>query len=394
LNASLVGGRVRVRLQNTQTGGSRNLTTRCLLRASASQLYSLEISSVQQLVPNKHSAHHRFIGDIASHRTAKLLCTIKSKKMQYPQYKEILVNIKDSIALVTLNRPNKLNSFNGLMSLELIDVFNRLDRDSQVKVIVLTGAGKAFCAGADLSGGGFASGEAKEYEIAEFRDGGGQVSLAIHRCRKVTICAVNGSAVGIGATMQLGATVRIAYSQAKIGFVFSKRGIVPEAASSYFLPHLIGKSQTLALFCTGRVLPASHHLFNGLFFECIDDVDKVLPAAMDLAKEIATETSVVSNALTKAMIWHASDSPEGQHLLDSKAVFYTRSNADAEEGVKSFLQKRPAKFPGRIGDVNRGEYTLPSWYPWWSTIDVTRDDWPSWSEEYLTKLEKVYKSKL
>lgn len=315
--------------------------------------------------------------------------------MNYPKYKEILVDIQNNIALVTLNRPKQLNAFTGLMSLELIDAFNRMDRDKEVKVIVLTGAGKAFCAGADLSGGSFAAGEAKQYDIADFRDGGGQVSLAIHRCRKVTICAVNGSAVGIGATMQLGATIRIAHKDAKIGFVFSRRGIVPEAASSYFLPHLIGKSKTLALFCTGKVLPASHHLFQGLFMELVDQAAQVLPTAMELAKEIATQTSVVSNALTKAMVWHAADSPEGQHLLDSKGVFYTRSGRDAEEGVKSFLEKREPNFPGRIGDgVKKGDYTLPSWFPWWSTVDITQSDWPNWTDEYLQVLGKVYKAKL
>ncbi|KXS18201.1 enoyl-CoA hydratase [Gonapodya prolifera JEL478] len=260
----------------------------------------------------------------------------------YTVFTNIKVEIRpDGIAILTLNRPERMNSWNDFMAMELIIAFEELDNDPNVKAIIVAGAGRAFCAGADLSPAGARIASARRVEhIREHRDSGGQVTARIARCRKLVVAAIHGAAVGVGITMTLPMDIRLIYRGAKIGFVFVRRGILPEAASSYFLPQLIGKSRTQALFMPGRVLNADHHLFNGLFFDYIDSPEKVLPAAIELVQEIVQNSSVVSIALTKAMVWHDRGSPEGQHLLDSKGILYTGNGADSREGTSSFLEKR------------------------------------------------------
>ncbi|KAJ3343882.1 casein kinase 2 regulatory subunit [Gonapodya sp. JEL0774] len=284
----------------------------------------------------------------------------------------LLVEIhKDGVALITLNRPQALNSFNGQMNYELMIAFDELDNNDDV--IVITGSGRAFCAGADLSGGGNAfARRGQENSMKDFRDGGGQLTTRVAKVRKTVIAAINGPAVGVGITMTLPMDIRITHNDAKIGFVFIRRGILPEAASSYFLPQLIGKSRSLALMMTGRVLPASNHLFQGLFTEIVDKAEQVLPAALALAKEIAVECSVVSTAITKALVWHGAETPEGQHLLDSQMLHHTSTGTDRLEGAVSFLEKRPPAFAGRLNvknDPANGKYGLPSNYPWWQHTD-------------------------
>jgi len=243
---------------------------------------------------------------------------------------------------------------------ELEDVFNLFDLDDRVRCVVVTGYGKMFCAGADLESG-FKGGEEIPFE---HRDGGGRVALATHRCRKPVIAAINGAAVGIGITMTLPMTIRIAYKDAKIGFVFARRGLIMEACSSFFLPKLIGHSRALHLITTGSTYPASHPLLQNLFSETLATVDGVLPRALEIADEIVKNTSSVSFALMKELIWRGPSSAEATHLLDSRLIYELFSSADNKEGVKAFLEKRPVKFMGSM------DKDAPSAWPWWDPIDT------------------------
>jgi enoyl-CoA hydratase/carnithine racemase len=247
------------------------------------------------------------------------------------------------------------------MSNDLVNAFDLLSLDPRVKAIVLTGHDKMFCAGADLEGGqglSYANDTARTH-----RDGGGKVTLAIHRCTKPVIAAINGSAVGVGITMTLPMNIRIVSEKAKIGFVFARRGIVMEAASSYFLPRLIGLSKAMHLVTTGSVYPSTDPLFRELFSEIVPP-EKVLPRALELADEIARNTSAVSTHLMKDMMWRNPGTAEGTHLLDSKILLEVFDGKDKKEGVDSFLQKRPADFRGNMAD------NAPSVWPWWDPVDV------------------------
>lgn len=188
--------------------------------------------------------------------------------------------------------------------------------------------------------------------------------MAIHQCRKPTIGALNGSAVGIGITMTLPFTIRIAYKDAKIGFVFARRGLVMEAASSYFLPRLIGMSKTMHILTTGATYPANHKLLDGLFSETLDTPGEVLPRALEIAHDYVKNCSGVSFALNHALLWHQEDSPEKQHLLDSRILFNMYDSADIKEGVAAFMDKRPVNFTGSLNQ-NR-----PPNYPWWAPVDI------------------------
>jgi len=268
--------------------------------------------------------------------------------------------------LITLYRPQNHNAFTDLMTTELESLFNLLSLDPRVKSIVVTGHGKIFCAGADLSSPAADGKPGLSYTHETpltHRDGGGRVTLAIHRCTKPVIAAINGSAVGVGITMTLPMNIRIISQRAKVGFVFARRGIVMEAASSYFLPKLIGLSRAMHLITTGSVYPSTSPLFGSLFSEILPE-EQVLPRALEIAADIAKNTSSVSTHLMKNMMWRNPGTAEGAHLLDSKLLYELFEGADKQEGVKSFLEKRDPDFKGNMID------NAPSAYPWWEPVET------------------------
>ena len=270
------------------------------------------------------------------------------------EYTQILYDVDDRIATITLNRPDQLNAFTTRMMRELIDAFDRIDADDDVRAAIVTGAGRGFCAGADLSAGAatFAKGGSDEQTSAGVpRDGGGMVSLRIFECTKPVIAAINGPAVGVGITMALPMDIRLASTSAKIGFVFARRGIVPEACSAWFLPRLVGISKALEWCYSGRVFGADEALAGGLL-RSVHEPDELLPAARAIALEIADHTSPVSIALTRRMLWTmlTADHPMEAHRVDSRAILQRGRSADAREGVESFLEKRPAVFTDRVSD--------------------------------------------
>jgi enoyl-CoA hydratase/carnithine racemase len=267
-------------------------------------------------------------------------------------YTQILYDVADHIATITLNRPEALNAFTGTMMNEMIDAFDRIDADDDVRAVIVTGAGRGFCAGADLSSGGetFSRGGSDvQTDAGVPRDGGGLVSLRIFACKKPVIGAINGPAVGVGVTMTLPMDIRMASESARFGFVFARRGIVPEACSSYFLPRVVGISQATEWCFTGRVFPASEALAGGLV-RSLHAPDELLPAARALAAEIADNASPVSVALTRQMLWRmlGADHPMEAHRVDSRGILERGRSADSREGVVSFLEKRPAVFPLKV----------------------------------------------
>ena len=271
----------------------------------------------------------------------------------------------DGVLTLTLNRPDKLNAFTVTMMHELLEVYDRVDRDDAVRVVIVTGAGRGFCAGADLSGGGRtfdvgAHGGAGERARRTPRDGGGLVSLRIFECKKPVIAAINGPAVGVGITHTLPMDIRLASEQAKFGFVFARRGIAPEAASSWFLPRVVGISKAMEWVATGRVFGPAEALAAGLVSEVLAP-DALLPRARELALEIARNTSAVSVALSRQMMWKmlCAAHPMEAHRVDSKAIEYMGASADAREGVESFLAKRPPKFAMSVAN------DMPDFFPWW-----------------------------
>ena len=267
-------------------------------------------------------------------------------------FTQIRYDVSDAIATITLSRPEKMNAFTGVMMRELLDAFDLVDADDGVRAVIVTGEGKAFCAGADLSGG------AKTFDDGDWsspnddrirRDGGGQVTLRIFDCKKPVIGAINGAAVGIGATMTLPMDVRLASTSARIGFVFARRGIVPEACSSWFLPRVVGISRAAEWVYTGRILGAQEALEGGLL-RALHAPDELLPAARTLAREIADNTSGVSVALSRQMLWRmlGASHPMDAHRADSRGIQLRGRSADAHEGVTSFLEKRAAKFSDSV----------------------------------------------
>ena len=271
------------------------------------------------------------------------------------EYSEILYDVTESIATVTLHRPDRMNAFTGTMMREMIDAFDRIDADDDVRAVIVTGSGdRAFCAGADLAAGGatFAKGGSDvQTEVGVPRDGGGLLTLRIFESTKPVIGAINGAAVGVGSTMTLPMDIRLASDTARFGFVFSRRGIVPEACSSFFLPRLVGIS-TAAEWCyTGRVFPAAEALERGLV-RSIHAPDELLPAAIEIAREIADNTAPVSVALTRQMLWRmlGAHHPMEAHRVDSRGIASRGASADAKEGVESFLDKRDPVYPVRVSD--------------------------------------------
>ena len=278
-------------------------------------------------------------------------------------YQDITLDTEDGIATITLNRPDKLNAFTGRMMHEIIDAFDTTDADDAVKAVIVTGAGKGFCAGADLSSGGdtFAKGGSDvQTDQGVPRDGGGLVSLRIFNSLKPVIGAINGAAVGVGVTMTLPMDIRLASENAKFGFVFAKRGIVPEACSSYFLPRIVGIQQATEWVYTGRVFPASEAR-EARLVRSVHAADDLIPAARELAREIADNTAPVSVALSRRMLWRmlGASHPMEAHRVDSRGIQSRGRSADSREGVVSFLEKRPAVYPDRVSDG------LPEIFPGW-----------------------------
>ena len=270
--------------------------------------------------------------------------------------------VKDRVATVTLDRPGKLNAFTRRMRDELISAFAAADADDGVRAVIVTGAGRAFCAGADLSGGGATFDYARRDVAGEddHRDGGGRVSLAIYALKKPVIAAINGAAVGVGATMTLPMDIRIASSAAKFGFVFARRGIVPEACSSWFLPKVVGISRAAEWVYTGRVFGADEALAGGLVSRVVAPED-LMPSALAIAREIADNTSPVAVALARQMLWRmaGADHPMEAHKVDSRGIFAMGASPDVKEGIAAFLEKRPPNFGMKPSS------DMPSFYPWW-----------------------------
>lgn len=299
------------------------------------------------------------------------------------EFSEILYDVDDGIATITLNRPDKLNAFTATMMFEIRRAFDLADTDDDVRAVIVTGAGRAFCAGADLSGGAstfnyensdggsaLGSGADADPELIEFlrsmkvngvfRDSGGMTSLRIFESTKPVIGAINGPAVGIGITMCLPMDLRLASENAKFGFVFNSRGIAPEAASSWFLPKLVGISQAAEWIYTGRVFGPDEALRGGLV-RSVHAPDELLDEARRLAGEIRDNTAPISVALSRAMLWRflGARHPMEAHRIDSRAVQYTGALPDAVEGVTSFFEKRPPRWSGKVSS------DLPDWYPFW-----------------------------
>jgi enoyl-CoA hydratase/carnithine racemase len=268
------------------------------------------------------------------------------------EFEQIRYDVADGVLTITLDRPDRLNAWTPVMSRELIAAFDRADADDEVRAIVITGAGRAFCAGADLAGGGDTF-DWRERQAGDEvpRDNGGQVTLRIFDSVKPVIAAINGPAVGVGATMTLPMDIRLAADDARVGFVFARRGIVPEACSSWFLPRVVGINQAMEWVATGRVLSAEEALAGGLVRSLHPSGD-LLDAARELGREIAENTAPVSVALARRMLWTmlGAAHPMEAHRADSRAMFARGQSADAREGVTSFLEKRPARFPDRVSD--------------------------------------------
>ncbi|MGB0920147.1 MAG: crotonase/enoyl-CoA hydratase family protein [Alphaproteobacteria bacterium] len=292
-------------------------------------------------------------------------------------YETIKTDVKDGVLTLTLHRPDNMNAFTLQMSKEMIDVFEKANTQDDVRAIIVTGEGRAFCAGADLASGGDtfnASANGKKADDApkpistrldetdlRIRDSGGLTTLSIFNCYKPVIGAINGAAVGIGATMQLPMDMRLASTKAKFGFVFARRGIVPEAASSFFLPRLVGPQQAMDWTLSGRVFDAEEAHKGGLVHELYAPED-LLPAAYEKARDIAENTSAISVALIRQMMWRGltMSHPMEAHQIDSRGVAATGQSPEAMEGVMSFLEKRPPNFPGKVST------DMPDFWPFWN----------------------------
>ena len=285
-----------------------------------------------------------------------------------PEFTTLLYAVEDGVATITLNRPDRMNAFNIEMGTELVAAFDATDADDAVKTVILTGAGKAFCAGADLRGGAStfdperrAAAAAEHVVNGVYRDGAGRVTLRIFESLKPVIAAINGAAVGAGATVPLAADIRLASEDARFGFVFSRRGMIMEGSSSWFLPRAVGLQTACEWIYSGRVFPAAEALERGLVRSLHAPAD-LLPAARRLAREFADNAAPVSVALMRQMLWRISnaDHPMEAHTIDSRMLASRGGSADAREGVQSFLDKRPPQFPNRVSQ------DLPPEFPWWS----------------------------
>jgi len=274
----------------------------------------------------------------------------------------VRTEVRENSLIIYLSREERMNAFTLTMQQEIVKVLDDAEENDDIKAIIFTGDGKAYCAGADLSSGGdtFDNRKGRERTNDVVRDSGGLLTLRLFKCKKPLIAAVNGAAVGIGATMLLPMDTRICSDQARFGFVFAKRGIVPEAASSWFLPRLIGINKALELCYTGKVISAEEAKEIRLVSEILNQ-DKLIDRALEIAKEFTAESSQISIALTRQMMWRmlGADDPMEAHKIDSRAVFELGQSGEAIEGVNSFLEKRPPSFPGKVSK------DMPSFFPWW-----------------------------
>ncbi len=275
-------------------------------------------------------------------------------------YEHIIYTVEDRIATITLNRPEALNAWTPIMMDEILQALDRADNDDMVRVVIFTGAGRAYCAGADLQAGGFRNPADLEGN-KPFRDSAGQVTLRLFNMKKPVIGAINGNAVGVGITMTMAMDIRIASETAqKIGFVFDRRGVVPEGCCTYFLPRIIGISRAAELILTGRLFNAREGLEMDLFSQ-VTAPEELMPTAIKIAREIADNTSAVSTALARQMLWKmlGEHHPMNTHIIESKSFGYMLASADPKEGVASFLEKRPPKF------TMKPSCDMPDFYPWW-----------------------------
>ncbi len=277
-------------------------------------------------------------------------------------FETLLYDVADGVATITLNRPDKLNAFNGTMLRELLAAFDAVDADDDVRALIITGAGRGFCAGADLSGGSgtFSAGVDNRDPKSFDRDGGGLATLRLFDMKKFTIAAINGPAVGVGIAMTLPMDVRMMSSAAKVGFVHVRRAIMPEAASTWFLPRVVGISKALEWGCTGRLISPDEALSGGLV-RSVHAPDELLPAATALAREVADNAAPVSVAVTRQAMWRLLGSPHPMdgHRVDSRGVRYLARLGDAKEGIDSFFEKRPPHFQGSPSTE------MPDTMPWW-----------------------------
>ena len=275
--------------------------------------------------------------------------------MASSEFEQITTELSDNILTITLNRPDRLNAFTPHMQGELIEAFDQADANDDVGAIIITGSGRAFCAGADLSDGG-----STWEKPALARDGGGRLTLRIFESLKPVIAACNGPSVGVGTTMQCAMDVRLAADTARYGFVFSRRGVVPEACSSWFLQRIIGISQALEWTYSGRIFEAEEALATGFARQIYAGPD-LIPAARKLARSFIDDSSAVSVSTIRHMMWKGltMDHPMEAHKIDSRGMYYQGRSDDAKEGISSFLEKRPPSFPGKVST------DMPDHFPWW-----------------------------
>ena len=277
-------------------------------------------------------------------------------------YTSIITDSADGIMTITLNQPDRLNAFTREMRQEMTDALDSADADDTVRGIIVTGAGRGFCADADLASGGntFDADARSDRPSGLHPDGGGLLALRIYECKKPIVAAINGPAVGIGITMTLPMDVRIAAHDARFGFVFSRRGIVPEACSSYFLPRVVGISQALQWCYSGRIFSAEEAL-AGRLVQSLHPKDELLAAARAIIREIADNASPLSVTMIRHMLWRmlGADHPMEAHKLDSRGVYHLGRGPDSREGVESFLEKRPPQFRGKVSS------DMAEFFPWW-----------------------------
>jgi len=276
------------------------------------------------------------------------------------EYTQIEYEVSDSILTITLNRPERLNADTPTMRAEIMDALNRADGDDDIRVIITTGAGKAYCAGADLDAVSSNRDSIGDVGIDDYQDGGGIVTLRMYDIKKPMIAAINGPAVGYGITQTLPMDIRLASENARMGFVFARRGLVAEACSSWFLSRIVGMSQAAEWILTGRVFDAREALSGGLVSEVLAP-ERLIPRAREIAAEIVQNTSAISVALSRQMLWKmaGADHPMEAFRIDSKSMYYMKKGADSTEGIDSFMGKRAPDFPMKVST------DMPDFYPWW-----------------------------